>query len=336
MVKQGEICRESTSSRSSASVKESLQNITGRILDSASSLLRDSLSSDSTQQTNTLTQVLAGEGKAGPSGPSSGTAQRTASEIRGGRNANQRLEPLSGAKNAFRNPALVNGCVNLGSADTAESMSLDQFVHSAQYESQVPIWQQSPTVKGKQMATRLYGFRTEQQASDAQMTAAWDCTARSEPRPANPSNTHMEAYGRNGARCTIQASTADGAEVVRLLQNPDAPPWLDVPEEPELPYTISEEDMRIVQEILRNTDLAMASSPGYQSAILAANGGESFLKFSSFFDNIDYYQDEVWGYLRPLVEEARLENAVPSSPNEEERPATRRLRMILSHVEYLR
>jgi len=301
-------------------------------LDSASGLLRDSLSPNSTQNANTLAQVLASEGKAGPSSSSS-SGRGTDSGLRQGPDAAQGLQSLPSAKNAFREPALTNGSIQTSSGDASEGMSLDHFMHSAQHESEVPTWQHSPSVKGKQIATGVGHYHTDLQQSEADMSAVWDSLARNEQDQAFPASNHAEAPGTDEVHRTAMVSAVDGGDVVKLLQDPKFPFGMDLPEQQDFIYTISEEDMKIAAEIVRLVDVAMISKPGYQSTMSAANHGEPFPRFSSFFDEVENYQDEVWGYLRPLVEEAKREAAAASLSEGEEGPATRRLRMILAHID---
>lgn len=332
MEKQGQTSEKRASSRSSDR-EGPPRDISRRILNSASGLLRDSLSPNSTLQANTLAQILASEAKAGPSSASSSRGREIASELRGGPNAGQGLESLPSTNNAFREPALANGSINSRSRDNIEGMSLDQFMHGAQYESEVPTWQHNPPTKGKQIAPSLDEYHTDLQASDAEMSAVWDSVARNGPTQAFPASNYVEAHGTNGVHRTAAISAGDGADVVKLLQDPNYFLWMDMPEEQSIPYTISEEDTKLAEEIVRRIDIAMTSKLGFVSAIPATKRGEPFPRFSSFFDEIENYQDEVWGYLRPLVEEAKRQDAAAGLPEGEEGPATRRLRMILAHFD---
>ncbi len=332
MEKQRETSGKRTSSRSSA-MEEPPRNIAGRILDSASGLLRDTLSPSSAQQASILANVLASEGKAGPSTASACTERDTVSELCEGPIARQGPATLPGTNAAFREPGLVNGSINPRSTTTSSGMSLDQFLLSAQHNNEIPTWQHSPTAKGKQIASSLNIYHAEPEASYAEMSAAWDSNARNDHTQALPTNNNMNIHRTNAVHETAVVNEADGGEVVKLLQDPNPLLWMDMPEEQEIAYTMSAEDMRVAEEIVRSIDTALPSKPAYTSAISAASRGEPFPRFSSFFDDTENYQDEVWGYLRPLVEEAKQEHFLSSSPDEEEGPATRRLRMILAHVD---
>jgi hypothetical protein len=309
------------------------RHISARILDSASGLLRGSFSPNSTQQANTLAQALASEGKAGPGSSSSSNDRGTASELHRGPQAGQALDSLPGANNAFREPGLMNGSIHTRSGDASGGMSLDQFMHGAQHENEVPIWQQDPTAKGKQTAPSADNYHTDLHQSEAEMSAVWDSIALNEHDQEIPASNFVEAHGPNEVHRAAVISAVDGADVVKLLRDPNFSVGMDMPEEQDIVCTISGEDMKIAAEIVRRIDVAMISKPGYQSAMSAVNRGEPFPRFSSFFDEIENYQDEVWGYLRPLVEEAKRETAASSLLEGEEGPATRRLRMILAHID---
>ncbi|ERF70213.1 hypothetical protein EPUS_00401 [Endocarpon pusillum Z07020] len=216
-------------------------------------------------------------------------------------------------------------------------MSLDQFIQSTQHGSEVSIWQYSAPAKGKQVATTSDGHHPQHQVADGDISAVWDSLLNNEPSTAFSVTGYVDRQSESGVHRTAEKNTTDGidgvdgVDVVKLLQDPNACLWMDIPNEPGPPYAISADDMRIAKEIVRHVDNALASEPYYKSAISAARRGESLINFSSFFDDIENYQEEVWGYLQPVIEEARRETITCSS--EEEGPATRRLRMILAHIE---
>ncbi len=313
-------------------VEESPRNISGRILDSASGLLRDSLSPKSSQHPNTLAQVLCSEGKAGPSTPSASTERSNASGILEGPSHLHSAGSFTHTRDAFRESCLLNERTGAGSGDTTKGLSLDEFMQSAQHESEVPTWQHSASAKGKQVATTSDGYHPQHEVTDADISAVWDSVTPTETSTGFSGFEYVDRPSQDRVRRAAEISAADGADVVKLLQDPNAWSWMDVPDEPEPPYTISADDMRIAQEVVHRIDKALASNPGYQSAISAARRGESFSNFSSFFDDIKDYQEEVWGYLQPIIEEARRET-IPRSSGEKEGPATRRLRMILAHID---
>lgn len=329
MEKQEEI----NEKRTSSTMEDPPRNISGRIMNSASGLLRASLSPKSTQHASTLTQVLANEGKAGPSTASASAEGGTTSQLNGRSDAHQSPGSLPVTNSAFREQARANGSINSSFADSG-GMSLDQFMHTAQDESKVPPWQHSPNSKGKHIARSLDGDDIEDHATRVALSAVWHSNSNTKPSQAFPPRSHVAGHGKNGLNITAEINTADGADVVKLLQEPYSPSWMDMPEKEDIAYTISEADMKIADEIVRRTDLAVVSKPVSTSTTLGVNSSEPSVDFPSFFDDLENYQDEVWGYLRPLVEEAKRESAVSISTDEDERPATRRLRMILAHIHH--
>lgn len=70
----------------------------------------------------------------------------------------------------------------------------------------------------------------------------------------------------------------------------------------------------------------------------SVNAASEYGKLHAWIEILDSYQDQVWGDLLPLVQEARSEIRVNKEvPTEARRdtPATRRLAMILKHIDHL-
>ena len=301
----------------------SSQNISQRLVDSASGLLRVAVSTSRDDSAITLSHTLASQGKAGPSisaPPQSGVLDERVGSI----NVRQSPGAVPDSNESFRESSSAHGNTNLRPADIANGMSLDEFMHSAQYENDVPNWQHGATAKGKQKALSSDECHAEHEAADSALATVWD----------SPVNNRLREPDTNGTQKAAEINEADGADVVKLLRNPNFSTLTDEPEyeEEEMPYTITEDDLRIA-ELLRGIDIDSASNSSHTSAILAAKRGEPFKNFSSFFDEVENYQDEVWGYLRPLVEKAKKERTMPNSSGSDDGPATRRLRMILAHID---
>lgn len=296
------------------------QDISGRILSSASGLLRDSLSPRNTQQARTLAHVLASEGKAGPSTASANTHPIIYGELREGPNTCQAPISLAGIND--REAASAKGSVDPGLTDTAQAMSLDQFIHNEHHLTEPPVLRHCVD---KQHAGS--------EIPNGKMSAIWDSIVYCEPPHAFLATEHGGANITNEVYRAHMFTKGDGADVVKLLKGRNSSLWMDMHEEQESPDMISEADKKFAEKLVCHINKAMSSKPSYKSAVAAANRGDPFPKFSSFFDNITHYQEEVWGYLQPLVEKARAEYAVSSSPDEAEGPASRRLRMILAHVD---
>ncbi|KAF7510926.1 hypothetical protein GJ744_005756 [Endocarpon pusillum] len=262
-----------------AIVEEHPRNISGRILDSASGLLRDSISPKSAQHPNTLAQVLCSEGKAGPSSLSASTERSNASEISEG--PRQRHGAESWPWNI------------------TEGISLDQFMQSTQHGSEVSIWQYSAPAKGKQVATTSDDYHPQHQVADGDNSAVWVSLVHNEPSTVFSVTRDVDRQSENGVHRTAERNAADGidgADVVKLLQHPNADLWMDIPDEPGPPYTISADDIRIAKEIVRHVDKALASKPDCKSAISAARLGESLNNFSGYLPR----KRKIWCYGKGL------------------------------------
>jgi hypothetical protein len=151
----------------------------------------------------------------------------------------------------------------------------------AQNGSEVPTWQHSPDAKGKQVASGLNGYYEESHASNHEISATWDKIARAQPPQAMVGNSDVEAYGTYGLDKAARINDSDAADVLKPLQDPNAAFWTEMPEDEIVPYTISEADMRVVEDLVRRIDNAMASKPGFESGISAAKRGQPFASFSS-------------------------------------------------------
>lgn len=297
------------------------QNISQRLWDSASGLLRDTISSNHDDSARALAHALASQGKAGPSTTASAQPGNLGEPPRS-INGKQYSGSTPHSRETFRESS-ADRSSNSEFGGIGNIMSLDDFIDSAQHENVVPNWQHNSTAKGKQKLSSLAEDPADHRAADSELPAVWDSTT----------TNHTRGQAMNGAQRLAEISESDGADVVKLLQDPNLTLWSDeAGDEEDIPYTITEEDSRIA-ELLRNIGTNTVSKPSYESAISAAKHGEPFKNFSSFFDDVENYQDEVWGYIQPLVEKAKRESTVQRSADEEEGPATRRLRMILAHID---
>lgn len=311
-------------------MEPSAPNISGRILASAFGLLRDSLSSYNSQQASSLAHVIANEGKAGPSTASATTGPVTADELHGRPPARQRHESLDITNDAFRE-ASAQRSINTIVTDTAEGMSFDLFIRKERRLSEEPSSHYNLAAQHEQICSRMTKQHTDDEAAKARMSLTWNSIARGDTSQAFSATMDANEDGLNEVRRANEVSSLDGADVVALLKDPCPPSWMDTLEEQEVPYKISGADKKMAEKFVCQIEEAMKLKPSYEPTISTAICGELLSLSSSIFDNIENYQEEVWGYLPPLIEEARLENAVSSSVDQEG-PATRRLRMILAHI----
>jgi hypothetical protein len=137
------------------------------------------------------------------------------------------------------------------------------------------------------------------------------------------------------AGCLGVGPPNDGDEVVQLLSDPTFQPELWTEGDPEEPYTISEQEMQISQWYIQNTQDGAPRREQLQRAVVAARTGRSYEEFESIFDAIEAYHEDVWGYIRPLVEAARQERLIAEPTATGDGPAVRRLRMIVAHLQPL-
>lgn len=255
-------------------VEENPLNISGRILNSASGLLRDSLSPNGNRPASTLVGALASESKAGPSSSSASTERGTASELVLKQNASRGLGPYSCADEAFREPSPVVGNTTSRSAKNAERVSLDQFMYGIQDDNDAPTWQYTSVGKGKQAATSLGGYHADPPTLNMGFSAAWEAVACSEPAQELQAISRMEAHGTEKLHKAACICEDDGADVVKLLQDSESSSWTEMLTEQDGPYTISQDDMRIAEELVRHIDRAMNSKPSSKAVLAAASSGQ--------------------------------------------------------------
>ena len=160
----------------------------------------------------------------------------------------------------------------------------------------------------------------------------------------------------------------DGAAVVALLSSPDfflqqepdvdiftrttglggacekskkADFWVEAP----LPFVTHSNPLNLLPDFQNARELAAPFSTRHglswkdsESAKLSENAASEYGKLHPWIEILDSYQDQVWGDLLPLVLEARSEIRVNKEIPAEvgwNTPATRRLAMILRHINHL-
>lgn len=302
-----------------------------RILDSASGLLRDAIHPGVGQASSALLSALASESKAGPSTGMSSAALPTIREQVGSLNGKQALRSLADQKHALRVPLQPSGNINARSMGATEGLSLDELMHSENCESVLPTSQYGSSAKGKQRAPNRDALNGKNQHADIDWTSHWNSLAP-ERTKASAANSHLEGFKPHRIDRAADFIEEDGADVVKLLQDPNCSRLTDISEQMEIPFTISEEDMRIAEDIIRRIDMVTTRKASSESAAPRAKHSRPRPDISSLFDDIENYQDEVWGYLQPLIEDAKQERAQADAFRSVEGPATRRLKMILHHI----
>ncbi len=181
--------------------------------------------------------------------------------------------------------------------------------------------------------------------------------------PAHPDSIPCQSVSK---ATWIPVDNTDGAAVVALLSDPD----LFIDEDPINSSTFETENFANVHTKNQKVDARAATPLNQVSAInpldllpdfrrprrgfnttrsanlsaATANLPEGYMYDKSqlqlhdgdlqpWLDLLNRYQDEVWGDILPLVQEAREEAKAAKEQIPEDQPATRRLRMLLKHLE---
>lgn len=195
-------------------------------------------------------------------------------------------------------------------------MTIDQFLQS-EHESQENLFGADHRVdKGKKA---VYSNPNGDVALDSDGTlfnSAWK-PGNMEKAPGGPGTTSLH----------------DGGEVVKLLSDPHFQPELWMEDNSEESYTITEEEMRMSRWFIQNTQAGAPQREQLQQAVVAARTGRAYQEFASIFIEIESYHEDVWGYIRPLVEAARREQQIAEPTAVADGPAVHRLRMIVAHLQ---
>ena len=196
-----------------------------------------------------------------------------------------------------------------------EGMTIDQFLQS-EPQAQAHVREDAQQhFKGKKAVYTSPNGVVTRPNYDTDSASAW------------PSGS-FEKDSRGKKTSTLN----DGDEVVKLLSDPSIQPGTWMGEESEEPYTIIEDEMQVARWFTQKTQEGQAEREQLHRVVAAARGGRAFQDFASIFDEIESYHEDVWGYIRPLVEAARQEQRVAESASSGDGPAVRRLRMILAHL----
>ena len=271
-------------------------SLVGRISQSAVGLLDQAFRPTSSDAGNTLSQALNNNGKA--SGSSASASLRQHGDYEGKTDSNGTQLHNSGS--AFVSVERFRSAPS----KHHEGMSLDEFL-----DVDNNLAPQDDTT-----------FRVEKGKAVARGTPG---DKSSQPLPQHQLSRHE-----------------DGAEVSRLLS--------DLSFQPSTTFEYDlEEDYSIVLTVAEKADADyfsshfdghfLASQPLAQQLEEASNASRldaSSAELLSFFEHVENYQDEVWGYLKPIVAAAReeIKSSTDASGRMEEGPALRRLRMILHHI----
>ena len=282
-----------------------------RIGQSASGLLQSSYRLDSPTSTSAdLANLRSSTSKGGSSSAASIRPKIHLEE--GLRRNNVLAQPTHGpdAGDSFRSSA---------STDANEAQAtFDQFIHDAPLEDQPLAMDGTPSVQNKPHLVIPGG--TEGMVE---------------------TDLRRSSQRENSDRATAICET-DGAEVVALLSNRQS--VLEDEISDELP--VSQEDTGTVNDIdgkkgQGNPFVLIPDFSGdlrtFHDALSASSSGD---RLQPWYDILNKYHDEVWGDALPIVHEARKEvevvkqNGVTDASSIEDRPAIRRLRMLLGQFEH--
>lgn len=286
-------------------------SFTANVASSAAGLLRDTFASYGDQVGATLSQALHEGTKAGSS---SGVAASGSSLIN---QPTPRSEFALTKGVTLENETFRSGLrVPEASQEAFEGMTLDQFLQN-EHESQDDLVAEYQNFdKGKKAVYgKAHGDATRSN-DDTLFNSSWQ------------SGNVEKVTGDLGV-----GPSNDGNEVVKLLSDPAFQPELWTEGDSEEPYTISHEEMQISQWYIQNTQAGAPQREQLRHAVAAARTGRAYEEFASIFDAIETYQEDVWGYIRPLVEAARQERLIAEPTVTGDGPAVHRLRMLVAHLQ---
>ena len=293
--------------------RQPVKSLPAKIANSASGLLSDALSPRGSQPGAALSQALANGGKGHSS---SSAAAYDATDMR----RLTAIASLSASKTSDDGPASFrSGTIpSAGSTDIFNGMTLDEFLLLDPRGEDYFLDADTTPDKGKGVSGRTVDADCAGNKNDSSISSSW--------RPTPSMVLPLPAQS---------GSKVDGEEVVQLLSSSELQPdtWVEDDVERDLPFSISDEELRLSRWFVDNFPAISLGRDRFDDAIQAAKEGHPFQEFASFFDEIENYQDEVWGYLRPLVEAAKEESRQTRSATANEGPAVRRLRMILAHLD---
>jgi hypothetical protein len=281
------------------------------VASSAAGLLRDTFSSYGNQVAATLSQALHDGTKAESS---SGVAASGSSLIN---QPTPRSEFVLTRGVTSENEAFRSG-VRLPNAsrESFEGMTVDQFLQT-EHESQDDLFSKYQNLdKGKKAVYGKANGDVTHSSYETLFNSTW------QPGNVDEAKGGLEFGPSN-----------DGNEVVKLLSDPTFQPELWTEGDSEKPYIVNEEEMQISQWYIQNTQAGAPQREQLRHAVAAARTGRAYEEFESIFDAIETYQEDVWGYIRPLVEAARQERLIAEPTTTRDGPAVHRLRMIVAHLQ---
>lgn len=311
--------------QSRADRKKTTTSFPDSVAKSASGLFRDTFSTNGNQAATSLSQALAHAEK----GESSlTTASSAASSLQ---QAGVEVRPSSSK------PAII-GLESFRSARTSspfkgfEGTTLDQFMQSGTNDADLLLGDEVNTSWKNQSE-----YADELSSSKGKQAVYAD--GISDVAKDNYDLHYAEVLRRTLSSGSIDEEKGnprpDGHAVIEMLTSPTFHPghWLEGEWHDAKPFAVSDEDAKLARRFVQETQGVGPQQARLARAVNAAKENRSFKHFASIFDEIEYYQDDVWGYGRPLIQAAREEQQAVTDPSADDGPAVRRLRMFLAHLD---
>ena len=279
-----------------------------RFIGSASRLFRDSFSPPGLDATTSLSRALA-EGGKGEASSRATLLAANASHSKVSGNKQSKYHGHNHGSLTIRAEASANNNIDGQLAD----LSLDDFLRQDCFES-------VPNFEGR-------GLQGDLRKRSARMDVAGIDGA-------DLSSACQSASSRESHQRSVIETSDDGAEVVNFLSSSHFQPelWTDLGFGDEKPYTISAREQEASQLFLKQFDSNMIDTGALIDAMAAPSVGQPFQELASIFDDIDNYQEVVWGYIRPRIEAAKVETQSSKASVTADGPALTRLKMLLSHL----
>lgn len=290
---------------------DSLRPFPANVVSSATGLLRDTFSPNGEVVSATLLHALQEGHKAGTSSSTAGSQSSLISHPTA-RPSFAIPTAVASENETFRS----SGRPSQVPREAFEGMSIDEFLQSECEPPENHFEEDHEPGKGKKAVHDHPNSHATHQSYDAIFNSAW-----------HPPITDTISRG------PAIDSLSDGDEVVKLLSDPNFQPDLWTGESSGEPYTLTEEEMQISRWYIQNAQAGAPNPEQLQHAVAAARSGRAYEDFASIFDEIDSYQEDVWGYIRPLVEAARRERLITEPTGQRDGPAVHRLRMIVAHLQ---
>ena len=322
--------------------------ITARIQASASGLVRQSIVKPcASSVTNNLASSAADAGKGGSGSSSAGPSQPALSSMSSNTERSSVSNALTSPRELSERPTFRTRRLYEENDRLVDQFGFDEFMSRTQ-SAQTPQW--------------LNRGDSVEASKEGQVLRSHSSKANIQSIPALQKNS-PDYHEPKVTKCSENSS--DGAAVVTLLSDPD----FSADDDPADASILEMQDhdrfqagdlalhaqaapprnqvsainpLDLLPDFRRPKDNANMTGPAcliatkptlpetYTNVICQLQSHDGDLQ--PWLDMLYRYQDEVWGDMLPLVEEARKEAKAATSSIPQDQPATRRLRMLLRHL----